>query len=470
MKPAVWVALTGVLTLGGCDLAPPYQTPSVALPEVYKDGAAGGAALDGDQTWWRSFRDRRLDELEAQVDAANPDLAAALAAYDASRARVVEATAGLYPEIDAGAGLSENKQSNDRPLRSSTQPNYYGANQLAAQSVYELDVWGRVRDILKAANASAEASADALADARLELHAELARDYVDLRGLDQERKLLADTVSIYRSALELTKSRLAANVASPVDVERAQTQLSGLEAQQSDLELRRGKLEDAIAALVGDAAANFKLANDPRPLATPTRPRTVPGDVLRRRPDVALNERLVAVASAEVGVATASLYPRFTIGLLGGTQDTGLNLLSLTNSMYTVGPSVSLPLFDAGLRGAQIDEAKARLSVATANYRSSVLRAVKEVEDNLSALRWLAQEARQTATAATAAGEAAKASMTLYVDGAASFLDVVTAQTAALDAQRATIALHTRELEANVALLLALGGGWSVTEDTAPSQ
>jgi outer membrane protein TolC len=196
----------------------------------------------------------------------------------------------------------------------------------------------------------------------------------------------------------------------------------------------------------------------------------VPGDVLRRRPDVALDERLVAAASADVGVATASLYPRFTIGLLGGTQDTGLNLLSLTNSMYTVGPSVSLPLFDAGLRGAQLDEAKARLSVATANYRSSVLRAVKEVEDNLSALRWLAQEARQTATAATAAGEAAKASMTLYVDGAASFLDVVTAQSAALDAQRATIALHTRELESNVALLLALGGGWSVMEDTAPSQ
>ena len=351
-------------------------------------------ALDGDQPWWRSFRDRRLDDLEAQVDAANPDLAAALAAYDASRARVAEATAGLYPEIDAGAALSENKQSDHRPLRSSTQPNYYGANQLAAQTVYELDVWGRVRDIVKVANASAEASADALADARLELHAELARDYVDLRGLDQERKLLADTVSIYRSALKLTKTRLAANVASPVDVERAQTQLSGLEAQQSDLELRRGELEDAIAALVGDAAATFKLSDDPHPLATPTRPRTVPGDVLRRRPDVALDERLVAAANANVGVATASLYPRFTIGLLGGTQDTGLNLLSLTNSMYTVGPSVSLPLFDAGLRGAQLDEAKARLNVATANYRSSVLRAVKEVEDSLSALQWLARGSR----------------------------------------------------------------------------
>ncbi len=373
-----------------------------------------------------------------------------------------------YPEINGVAHFTANKQSANRPLRSFDQPTYYGDNLIGAQTSYEIDIWGRVRDIVKSANATAEASAAALADARLELHAELARDYVNLRGLEEESKLYSDTIAIYRSALQLTQNRLDAKIASPVDVDRAQNQLSSAEAEASDLALNRARLEDSIAALVGKAAASFSVPRSSGPLPLPSRPRAVPADVLRRRPDVAENERLTAAASELVGVARANFFPKFTLIALGGTQDTAFRLLSGANTIGTIGPSIDFPLFDAGLRQAELEVAKAEFTQAAEGYRATVLRAIKEVQDNLSALRWLADEARQTNTAATAARKAADLSMTLYRDGAASYLDVVTAQSAALDAERLAIALRTRELVADIGLMLALGGGWVAPLEPPP--
>jgi outer membrane protein, multidrug efflux system len=463
MRLRALLGLPVALTLAGCELAPNYQPPSVALPSYYAnavDGPAGGA--DPGREWWRSFHEAELDRLEGQVDAANPDLAAALAAYQASSASAAAATSGMYPELDVGGGVSYNRQSDNRPLRSKTQPTFYGANQLyGTVASYEIDLWGRVRDIVTAANATAQASQDTFVEAREELHAQLARDYVDLRGLDSEAKLFADTIDNYRSALDLTRTRFEAKIAPPIDEQRAQNQLSDAEAQASDLALRRTALVDAIATLAGKAAANYSIAPASQPMAFPLRPRSAPGDVLRRRPDVAAAERDAAAASALIGSARASLYPKFTIGLLGGSQDTALRLFAPGNGDFTVGPSVSAPLFDFGLRKAEIEEARAQFKVAAAKYRSVVLRAVKEVQDNLSALHWLALESQQTDEAAAAARNASDMSMALYRNGAASYLDVVTAQNAALSAERAAIALHARQLEANVALMLALGAGWT---------
>jgi outer membrane protein, multidrug efflux system len=461
-------ALALALALGGCDLAPIYQPPAVALPSHYANatsGPANGFGLAAE--WWRSFHDPELDRLEAQVDANNPDLAAALAAYEASNAAAAAATSGLYPELDAGGGLSANRQSDNRPLRSKTQPTYYGANQIyATVASYEIDIWGRVRDVVNAANATAQANQDLFVEAREELHAELARDYVDLRGLDAETKLLADTIDNYRSALQLTQTRLQAKIAPAIDEQRALNQLSDAQASASDLALRRTALVDAIADLTGAPAASYHIAAVSQPMAFPLRPRSTPGDVLRRRPDVAAAERDAAASSALIGAARASLYPKFTLGLLGGTQDTALRLLSPGNIDYTVGPSVSAPLFDFGLRKAQIEQAKAEFKIAAAKYRATVLRAVREVQDNLSALHWLEIESQQTDSAANAARTASDMSMALYRDGAASYLDVVTAQNAALAAERAAIALHSRQLQANVALMLALGGGWNAPPPT----
>jgi multidrug efflux system outer membrane protein len=459
MKFRLWLALGAALCLEGCDLATIDQTPNVALPSQFSDSPGGGAQPG--RAWWRGFADPRLDRLEADVDAANPDLAAAFANYQAATASADAATSGLFPQIDFNGGLSYNKQSGNRPLRSKAQPTYYGGNQVfAGIAGYELDVWGRVRDLVKAAHANAQAAGDALEDARLSLHGELARDYVDLRGLDAEAKLLADTDKLYSSALSLTRDRLNAKIAPPIDEQRALTELNNAEAQGSDLALRRTALVDAIATLTGKPAAGFRLSPEPAPMAYPRRPRAAPGDVLRRRPDVAQAERETVAAGALVGEAAAARYPRFTLGLFGGTQDTGLDLLNLQNSFWSLGPSMSVPLLDFGLREAQLREAKALFTANAEHYRATVLRAVREVQDDLSALRWLAEEGRQSGAAAAAAGRALQMSTALYRDGAASYLDVVTAQDAALTAQRAAIVVRTRQLQTNVALILALGGGF----------
>jgi outer membrane protein, multidrug efflux system len=455
------LAASIALALGGCDFAPRYALPTPSLTAKFKDATAQGAELPADEDWWRVFHDATLNDFEVQVDAANPTLAAAIAANEGEQARAQAALADLLPHADAIGHVTANKQSKNRPLRSAGQPNYYGDNLIGAQASYEVDLWGRVRDIAASANASAEASTDALALAQLELRAELARDYINLRGLDDQARLIADTIRIYRSALELTKSRLAAQIASPVDVDRAQTQLSSAEAQGSDIALQRAALEDAIAALIGKSAASFTIPPAVRPLPLPVRPRAVPADVLRRRPDVAEAERLTAAANYGVGVARANFFPRFTLLAIGGTQDTGFRLFNLANTFGTIGPSVDLPLFDAGLRKAELDVAKAEFTQAAENYRGTVLQAVREVQDNISGLRWLAAEYAQTSTAAAAARQAADLSLTLYRDGASSFLDVVTAQSAALEAERLAIVLHTRELESDIALMLALGGGWT---------
>ena len=461
MRWRPWLAAPIALALGGCDFAPRYVAPSVAVPPKFKDQAADGRTLPASGMWWLTFNDRTLNDLQAQVDAANPDLAAAAAANDEAVDRANAALSASYPQVDANPHFLANKQSANRPLRSAGQPTYFGDNLLGAQVAYEVDIWGRVRDLVHSANATAEASADALADAGLELHAELARDYVNLRGLDEEAKLFADTIAIYRSALKLTQDRLAANIASPVDVDRAQTQLSSAEAQLSDLTLNRATLENSIAALVGKAAAAFSVSRSSRRLSAPRPPRAVPADVLRNRPDVAESERLTAAASELIGASRANFFPKLTLLALGGTQDTKLRLFDAINLFGSVGPSIDIPLFDAGLRQAELEIAKAQFTQAGENYRATVLRALKEVQDELSSLRWLAEEYDQTATAATAARKAADLSLTLYRDGASSYLDVVTAQSAALEAEGLAIALHTRQLVADIGLMLALGGGWS---------
>jgi len=450
------------LALAGCEMAPPYEPPFVSLPSQFTDAAGeSGGTLAPRGDWWRSFSDSRLNALEADVDVANPDLAAAYAAYQDSRARAEQAVAGLFPEFDFGGGLSADKQSANRPLRSRTQPDYYGANQaFVGVAGYELDVWGRVADIVKSAKANAEATGYALADTRLLLHAELARDYVALRGLDAQAKLYADTLKLYQSALDLTQQRLTAKIAPPIDAERAKAQLESVKAQASELALRRTALTDAIATLAGKPAAGFRLAVDSAPMVFPRRPRAAPGELLRRRPDVAAAERQVAAATALIGAAIANKYPRFTIGLQAGTQDTSLRLLDPINSFYSIGPSMTVPLFDAGLRDAEIKQARADAEIAAQRYRSRVLNAVREVQDYVSALRWLADEARQSEAAAQAARKALDMSNALYRDGAASYLDVVTAQDSALTTQRAAIGVRTRELDAYVGLMLALGGGW----------
>jgi NodT family efflux transporter outer membrane factor (OMF) lipoprotein len=410
------------------------------------------------------YHDQILNDLEAQVDISNPTLAVATATYDRAREFSAEADARIFPVIGLGGNLTTNKQSERRPLRSRGQPTYYGGNTLDVQASYELDFWGQIRDAIAAGEDEAQASAANLETVRLTLHAELASDYMTLRGLDAEAKLLANTVDTYQQAYHLTLNLFEGKVASGMDVSRAETQLDDAEAQVSDVASRRALLEHAIATLIGKPAAAVSIAPTQIKIDVPDVPVGLPSTLLQRRPDIASAERQVAAANEGIGVAESAFYPTISIGATGGVQSTSLNLLDLPNDFWSVGPAMALPLFEGGLRHAELGAAKAAYDEAAGNYRATVLDAFQEVEDNLALMHWLGQEQQQEGAAAQAAQQTLNMSMNLYRDGADSYLDVVTAQTSALQAERATIALGTRQIQASIGLIRALGGGWSTDQ------
>ncbi|MDR3463018.1 MAG: efflux transporter outer membrane subunit [Beijerinckiaceae bacterium] len=452
-------------SLCACDLAPTYAPPNVDLPPKFKEGGMWNLANPSDSlprgSWWNEFHDKTLNALEPQIEEANQTLANALANYEQARTIVEQAESGLYPYLEQDSSLSTNRQSDHRPLRSANQPSHYGANTLDVQASYEVDIWGRVRDTIAASAAEAQADAAILENVRLSLHAELARVYIGLRSLDREGQLLSDTVKTYSDALTLTQNRLAGKIAPPIDVARAQSQLATAQALVADTSARRAILEHAIATLVGKPASSFSIPAAPVIIALPQRPPAVPSTLLERRPDIAAAERGVAAANERIGVARAAFYPRFLLNLTAGTQDTELRLFDLKNALFSVGPSVSLPIFDGGLRTAQLAAATAVRDARTAAYRGQVLLAVQQVEDSLSQEHWLSIEAKRVAESVDAAKKVLDYSLTLYRDGATTYLDVVTAQTTALDAERTALQLRTRRLESSVALFLALGGGWT---------
>ncbi|MFY9626547.1 MAG: efflux transporter outer membrane subunit [Methylocystis sp.] len=486
LHPFCGLLLTALL-LCGCDLAPEYKPPAVETPAKFKEGGNWREARPRDDQprgpWWQSFNDRVLNDLEQRIDTGNQDLAAALAVLEQSRAYVAKAQAGLMPTVDLNNSLSANKESQHRPFRKAdtpfsanalaesiltdrpiNEPDHYGDNVLKLQASYEVDLWGRVRDRIAAGQAQAQASAADLESMRLSLQAELARNYVAMRGLDSEAKLLGDTVNAYEKALALTQALVNGKIGAPADEARAAAQLEVARAQLMEIKARRALYEHAIATLIGEPASSFSIAPAPLAALAPKIPPGVPFELLERRPDIAAAERRVAAANQTIGVARAAFFPRLTINLSGGTEDTGLSLFNMRNSIWSLGPSVTLPIFDGGARLADLSAADAAYLQTVAQYRGAVLRAYQEVEDNLALTRWLAKETQSMTAARASAEKVLGISLTLYRDGATNYLDVVTAQTAALEAERAVLVLQTRKLQASVGLILALGGGWSTLE------
>jgi NodT family efflux transporter outer membrane factor (OMF) lipoprotein len=466
-RPLSMLALSA---LAGCSLAPDYKPPVTPTPASYKEAGPWRPAAPSDalprRDWWRDYGDRILDGLEDRIDADNPDLAASLARYDEARAYTAETSASFLPSVIAGGLATSNRQSDKRPLRSADQPSEYGANTLDVQVDYELDLWGKVRNLVAAGKATAQALAADSESARLSLHAELANDYVALRGLDAELKLLADTEAAYARAQALTRDRFEGKIASGIDVSRSENQLDSARALASEDRAQRALLEHAIASLVGKPASDFSLPPAIAPIPLPAVPTGVPAALLQRRPDIAAAERRVAAANAAIGVARAAFYPDITLNLTGGFQNTGsgFNLLAAPYSFWSMGPGFTMPIFEGGLRNAIEAQSFATLREASENYRSTVLAAFQDVEDNLALLRDLGQEAAEEQAATTAAERTASLSLTLYKDGADSYLDVVVAQTEALDAERTLINLNTRRLRANIRLARAVGGGWSTAD------
>jgi NodT family efflux transporter outer membrane factor (OMF) lipoprotein len=462
------LVLGGGAILTACNLAPAYRPPRTETAPAYAETAQWHPAQPADTlprgAWWERFGDPTLNELELKIDTANPNLAASIARYDEARAYALQSRAGLYPQVALGAGLSRNRQSDNRPLRTGASRSYYSSNEIDAQAGYEFDLWGKYRNTAVAGTALAQASAADFATIRLSLQAELAKDYFALRGLDADAQLLAQTVDAYRQARDLTQRLFDGKIVASIDVSRAQTQLDTAEAQASDIAANRAVMAYAIAALIGQQAESFSLVANPTQSALPDIPTGIPSELLQRRPDIAEAERNVKAANAQIGVARATFYPSVSLSLLGGTQSTGLDLLSIGNSFWSIGPNLSLPIFTGGALRAVESSAYARSREMNANYRAVVLNAFAEVEQNLALLAWLSKESASEESAVTAAQQTLIVALTLYREGAESYLEVVTAQTSLLLAQQAALDLHTRRLQADVALIRALGGGWNESE------
>lgn len=453
--------------LAGCDLAPRYAPPTYVLPASYAGSGPFKIAHPADARprgpWWTMFGDPLLNQLETQAVAGNPDLAAIAEQYTQARDLAAEARANLFPQIGVNGSTTDNKQSNHRLYRTgATGPNEASSNQIQGTASWEPDFWSRLRNQTRVQKRLAQSSAANLANARLSLQAELADDYVALRGLDSQDAVYRQSIGFYRQTVDITKLRLAGKIASGLDVSRAQTQLFSTMALETGIAAQRALLQHAIAVLVGVTPSAFVIPveNDAR-LTVPVVPPSVPSTLLQRRPDIAGAERQMAAGNAGIGIARAAFYPDISISLLGGFQDTGFNLASLPNSLWTIGAEAMLPLFEGGLRRAELQRSWSQYAQTRDNYRSVVLSAFQEVEDGLTLTSQLQAEALQQTQAVSSAEKAQAITLQLYTGGLTNYLDAVVAQVAALTARIALVQVQTQHLQASVALIRALGGGWT---------
>jgi NodT family efflux transporter outer membrane factor (OMF) lipoprotein len=456
--------------LGGCSFAPTLKVPEVPTALSYKEQAPWTPARPADQlprdAWWTLYGDAQLDALQLRLLENSPDLAAALARYQQAAAFTDQLRSGLYPTLVGSANIQRNRQSQAKPLRvlGALSPDDYDSRTLGVEADYEFDLWGRIRNQIASGSATEQAAQADLESARLSLQAQLADTYIALRGLDREQALFNETVAAYGKALDLTNSRHDGGLASGLDVSRAQTQLETARAQRSQQAAQRALLEHAIAALVGDSPSRFTLEPRLAAINLPAIPVGVPSALLQRRPDIAAAQRRIIASNAQIGVARAAYFPAITLSATAGYQDSGSGSFFTTpNLFWSIGPSLLLTLFDAGKRDAQVVQAQAVLEENAARYRSVVLGAFQQVEDNLALLDYYRTASEAERAAVDAAQRSLDFATSRYRDGAASYLEVVTSQAAALQTQRDALDLDTRQRRASVQLIRALGGGWETT-------
>jgi NodT family efflux transporter outer membrane factor (OMF) lipoprotein len=455
-----------VLQLSGCMVGPKYHTPVAQTPSAYKEVGDWKPAQPNDQnvggTWWTIFQDPQLDALELQVNVSNQNLKAAEAQYQQARALLRYYRADYYPTVTAGASATRARVSAHAPPPG-TQVDGITYNDFAVpfNLSYEVDVWGKVRRTVESYREQAQASAADLATVNLSMHADLAIDYFLARSLDAEEQLLNSTVTQYEQALELIQSRFAGGIASEVEVQQASTQLETTRAEAIDVGVARAQYEHAIAILMGEPPAEFSLPPLPLKAPPPPIPVSVPSELLERRPDIAAAERRVASANAQIGVAKAAYYPSINLGASGGFESISITtLIQGPSGLWSVGLAATEAIFDGGRRRAASDQAIAAYDQTVANYRETVLTGFQQVEDNVAALRILEHEAQIQEKAVVAAQRYLELATIRYKGGVTSYLEVTTAQTAALSDEVTAVNILGRRMVDAVTLVQALGGGW----------
>ncbi|PYX49542.1 MAG: RND transporter [Acidobacteria bacterium] len=455
---------TTILSFAACSVGPKYKPAAVPAPPAYKEIGNWKTAQPSDQNlggkWWEIFQDPQLNALEQQIDVSNQNLKAAVAQYQEARAALRYARADYYPTLSTAPSATREKFSGNRPgsiARGATFNDFV----LPVNVSYQVNAWGRVSKNVESYREQAQASAADLAVVNLTMHADLAIDYFAARTLDAEEKLFQTTVAQYEQALQLNEDRYQGGLASEVEVEQARTILETTRAQLVDVGVARAQFEHAAAVLVGKPPADFSLP--PLVLTTPPPPIPVgvPSELLERRPDIAASERRVAAANAQVGLAKTAYYPLVNILASGGFESgTITTLLQGPSALWSVGAAAAATIFDGGRRHALNDESKAAYDSSVASYRQTVLSAFQQVEDNLAALRVLENEAGVQATAVQSAQRSLDLSNTRYDGGVTSYLEVITAQNAALSDEVTAVNILGRRMASAVLLIEALGGGW----------
>lgn len=462
-----------VLALAACTLGPDYVRPGAEAPAGYKEAEGWKPAQPKDQLpkgeWWRVFDDARLDSLEAQVEVSNQTVRNFAARVEQARALTAQARSAFFPTVNGSVSATRASTSGGGRVTTSNGTTVGGgpvnAYNLALDANWELDLWGRVRRNVESNEAATQASVADLENAKLSAQGELATDYLVLRVADAQIRLLETTVAAYEKSLTLTRNQYAAGVVSRGDVVQAETQYKSTQAQALDARIQRQQLEHAIAILIGKPPAELSIAPDENIGSFPAIPLGVPSELLERRPDIAAAERRVAAANAQIGVAEAAFFPTLTLSASGGFAASSFaRWLTLPARYWSLGPAlVAQTIFDAGLRSAQKAQSVAVYDETVAAYRQTVLTGFQEVEDNLVALRVLADEEGVQDDAVKAAREAVTIANNQYRAGTINYLAVVVLQAAMLNNERTALAIRARRLAASVGLIKALGGGWEAT-------
>ncbi len=453
------------LALGGCAVGPDYQRPTMPVPSAYGETGPWKTAtpghIDPEGRWWTAYGDPVLDRLIDQANEANQNIALAAAQYRQARAAADAARSAFWPV--AGVGASAQRA---RSLSNSGVSSLGNTHSVVLDVSWEPDLWGAVRRSVEAGNATAQASAAQLAAARLSIQAEVAQDYLQLRVTDRQKALYASTLDAYEKALRLARSQYNAGVALRSDVALAEATLNTTRAQAIDLESQRRQLQHAIAILTGRAPADFTLPEAPdwKPVL-PRTPVGLPSELLERRPDIATAEREAAAANANIGVARAAYFPSLVLSATGGYTSSNLGTwFNTPGRIWSLGAALAQTLFDGGLRAAHNAQAVAAYDASVAQYKQTVLGGFQEVEDNLTALRVLADESQAQDLAVTASRLSEQLALSQYRAGTVTYLNVVTAQNLTLSNERGAVQLLGRQLVASVALIKATGGGWSAAQ------
>ncbi|WP_245643250.1 efflux transporter outer membrane subunit [Roseateles chitosanitabidus] len=464
-----------VALVAGCAEAPKVRLPEVPAAPAFKEArgpwveAASSAAPaivhDG---WWKAYGDPELDALQQRLVDNSPDLASALARYQQARAATDSLRAAQSPTLNSSLNVQRDRQSERRPLRvlGPTSPDWYNSATLGLDLSYEVDLWGRISRQVAAGVASERAAQADLAAARLALQTQLADSMLVLRGLDRDNELLADAEEAYARAFDLIDRRHQAGIASGLDQARAEGQLESARSQHRQSQAQRAVMEHAIAALVGANPSSFSIAPSKRKLTMPVVPTGLPSTLLERRPDIAAARERVVAATATLGVAKTAYFPSVMLGGQGGFQTADLGrFVEAPNLFWAIGPTLAFNLFDGGRRKAEEARAKAALDEVSERYRGTVLGAFQQVEDQLVLLDRYGEALEAERKSVDAAERSLALATNRYRAGAAAYLEVVTSQTAGLQARRSAVDLATRQRRATVALVKALGGGWTSSEN-----